>query len=434
MDIKSKQKTVAAHTIGCKVNQYDTQAMLEIFEQRGYKVVDFSEPADVYLVNTCTVTSTADKKSRQMLRQAKQNKDCVVIAAGCYSQRMQEDIYEYCDIAIGTADRNQIADMVEEYLENNCRTEESVIHNHLNKDAPYEQLFVTKLEGHTRAHMKIQEGCNNRCAYCIIPSVRGSIRSRTLEDIKKEAAALHKNNCKEVVLTGINLSSYGKDQSGKPTLYDVVKTIEAENIPRIRLGSIDPGTFQSTPQLLENISALCPQFHISLQSGCDKTLKSMNRWYTTEKYLKEVDFIRSFIPDAAITTDIIVGFPGETEADFSETLAFVEKVQFSRIHVFPFSPRPNTKAYDMKAKVPKAEKNKRVHQLIDLGEKLEQEYMKKFIGKTVSVLFETNKGNIYTGYSKEYIPVNTSSPSDIKTQLINVKIAELGNGYLLGQI
>jgi len=434
METKTTQKTVAAHTIGCKVNQYDTQAMLEIFEQRGYKVVNFSEQADVYLVNTCTVTSTADKKSRQLLRQAKQNDDCVVIAAGCYSQRMQEDIYEYCDIAIGTADRNQIADMVEEYLENNCRREESTIHNKLNKDASYEQLFVTKLEGHTRAHMKIQEGCNNRCAYCIIPSVRGPIRSRTLEDIKKEAAALHKNNCKEVVLTGINLSSYGKDQPCRPTLYDVVKTIESENIPRIRLGSLDPGTFLSTPQLLESIPALCPQFHLSLQSGCDKTLKSMNRWYSTEKYLKEVEFIRSFIPDAAITTDIIVGFPGETEDDFNETLAFVEKVQFSRIHVFPFSPRPNTKAYNMEGKVPKHVKNQRVHQLIDLGEKLEQEYMKNFIGKTIRVLFETNEKNLYSGYSKEYISVTAVSASDIKTQIRDVKIVEIKNGYLLGEI
>ena len=273
--------------------------------------MDFSEQADVYLVNTCTVTSIADKKSRQMLRQAKHHKDSVVIATGCYSQRIQEDIYEFCDIAIGTADRNQVADMVEDYLENNCLTDENTIHNKLDKDTVYEQLFVTKLEGHTRAHMKIQEGCNNRCAYCIIPSVRGSIRSRTLEDIKREARALYENNCSEVVLTGINLSSYGKDQQDKPTLYDVVKTIESQGIPRIRLGSVDPGTFLSTPQLLEDANALCPHFHLSLQSGCDKTLKLMNRWYTTEKYLKEVEFIRSHIPNAAITTDIIAGFPGD---------------------------------------------------------------------------------------------------------------------------
>ena len=429
-----KQKTVAAHTIGCKVNQYDTQAMLEIFEKRGYKVVDFSERADVYLVNTCTVTSTADKKSRQMLRQAKQNNGSVVIAAGCYSQRIQEDIYEFCDIAIGTADRNHVADMVEDYLENNCLADENTIHDKLDKDTVYEPLFVTKLEGHTRAHMKIQEGCNNRCAYCIIPSVRGPIRSRTLEDIKKEASALYKNNCREVVLTGINLSSYGKDQKNKPTLYDVVKTIESQGIPRIRLGSLDPGTFLSTPQLLENTNTLCPHFHLSLQSGCDKTLRSMNRWYTTEKYLEEVEFIRSRIPDAAITTDIIAGFPGETEEDFEKTLAFVSEANFARIHVFPFSPRPNTKAYDMKDKVSKVVKNKRVHQLIDLGGHLESSYLEKFANKTVSVLFETFDNGFYSGYSKEYVSVKVLSDNDLRAQIYDVKINKCENNYLIGTL
>ena len=429
-----KQKTVAAHTIGCKVNQYDTQAMLELFEKRGYALVDFNDKADVYLVNTCTVTSVADKKSRQQLRQAKKNVDSVVIATGCYTQRMQEEIYEYCDIAIGTADRNNIVDMVDEYLENNCLSDKNIITNKLSKDTPYEQLFVTKLEGHTRAHMKIQEGCNNRCAYCIIPSVRGPIRSRSLDDIKIEAKALYENNCKEVVLTGINLSSFGKDQEHKPNLYDVVKTIESENIPRIRLGSIDPGTFLETPNLLEDINSLCPHFHLSLQSGCDKTLKSMHRWYTTEKYLKEVEFIRSYIKDAAITTDVIVGFPGETDDDFNHTLEFVRKANFARIHVFPFSPRPNTKAYDMKDKVSKIDKNKRVHQLIKLGEELELKYISKFISKKVAVLFETFDKGYYTGYSKKYVKVVVKSSHDLKGQIHKVSIIKSEGNTLYGEL
>ncbi|MEX1376785.1 MAG: tRNA (N(6)-L-threonylcarbamoyladenosine(37)-C(2))-methylthiotransferase MtaB [Eubacteriales bacterium] len=434
MKSNTTQKTVASHTIGCKVNQYDTQAMLELFEKRGYKIVDFSEKADVYLVNTCTVTSVADKKSRQLLRQAKRNTDSIVIATGCYTQRMQEQIYEYCDIAIGTADRNHVVDMVDDYLENNCLTDENILHNKLTKDEPYEKLFVTKLEGHTRAHMKIQEGCNNRCAYCIIPSVRGYIRSRALEDIKAEAHALYQNNCKEIVLTGINLSSYGKDQDSKPNLYDVVKTIESESIPRIRLGSIDPGTFLSAPKLLENTNSLCPHFHISLQSGCDTTLKSMNRWYSTDEYIKEVEFIRSHIEDAAITTDIIVGFPGETDEHFSETLEFVKRVGFARIHVFPFSPRPNTKAYDMDNKVSKIVKNQRVHKLIKLGEELEIDYVKQFINKSVDVLFETLDEGYYTGYSKEYIKVAVKSDKDIKGQILKVKIIRSLENTLYGEL
>lgn len=429
-----KQKTVAAHTIGCKVNQYDTQAMLELFEKRGYEIVDFNDKADVYLVNTCTVTSIADKKSRQLLRQAKKKADSIVIATGCYSQRMQEEIYEYCDIAIGTADRNHIVDMVDDYLDNNCLTDENKIKDLLDKEAQYEQLFVTKLEGHTRAHMKIQEGCNNRCAYCIIPSVRGPIRSRLLEDIKTEAKALNANSCKEVVLTGINLSSYGKDQDGSPNLYNVVKTIEGEGIPRIRLGSIDPGTFISTPKLLKDVNALCAHFHLSLQSGCDKTLKSMSRWYTTEKYIKEVEFIKSHLKNAAITTDIIVGFPGETDEDFETTMEFVKRVGFARIHVFPFSSRPNTKAYDMKDKVSKITKNKRVHRLIDLGEKLEKEHIKRFIDKEVDVLFETIENDYYVGYSKEYIKVKVKSYDDIRTQIHTVKIIKNDSNTLIGQI
>ena len=429
-----KQKTVAAHTIGCKVNQYDTQAMLELFEKRGYKIIDFSDNADIYLVNTCTVTSVADKKSRQLLRQAMKNADSIVIATGCYTQRMQNEIYEYCDIAIGTADRNHIVDMVDDYLQNNCLTEENKIHDRLTKDAEYEQLFITKLEGHTRAHMKIQEGCNNKCAYCIIPSVRGPIRSRRLDDINIEASALKNNDCSEVVLTGINLSSYGKDQEDKPNLYDVVKTIESTEIPRIRLGSIDPGTFLSTPKLLEDVNALCPHFHLSMQSGCDKTLNSMRRWYTTERYYKEVEFIRSYIPDAAITTDVIVGFPGETDEDFEETLEFVKKVGFARIHVFPFSPRPNTKAYDMKDKVQKIVKNKRVHRLIDLGEELEQKYISRFIGKEVDVLFETLDDDYYTGYSKEYVKVKVICSDDIRSHIHKVKIRSSKDNILIGEL
>ena len=428
------QKSVAAHTIGCKVNQYDTQAMLELFEKRGYKIVDFSEKADVYLVNTCTVTSVADKKSRQMLRQAKRNDGSIVIATGCYTQRMQEEIYEFCDIAIGTADRNHVVDMVDDFIENNCLSEENILHNKLSKDEPYEKLFITKLEGHTRAHMKIQEGCNNRCAYCIIPSVRGYIRSRTLDDIKTEAISLRQNNCKEVVLTGINLSSYGKDQQDKPNLYDVVKTIENEGLPRIRLGSIDPGTFLSAPKLLEDSNNLCAHFHISLQSGCDKTLKSMNRWYSTKQYFEEVEFIRTHIENAAITTDIIVGFPGETDEDFAETMEFVKKVGFARIHVFPFSPRPDTKAYDMPDKISKIVKNKRVHQLISLGEELENTYVKQFINKTVDVLFETLEDGCYTGYSKEYVKVQVKSNIVLNGKIKKVKIISYNNNTLFGEM
>ena len=345
-------KTIAAHTLGCKTNQYDTQAMLEQFFAAGYELVDFEGPADVYLINTCSVTAMADKKSRQFIRRARMNRDAVVLVCGCLSQRDAAAVLSMgADIAIGISRRSEALKLVEEHLSERVSAVGDV------RGTKYEDLTVSAFET-TRALIKIQEGCDNFCTYCIIAPLRGSARSRSLQGIKEEAKRLAANGYKEIVLTGTNLASFGKDTGHK--LQDAVSAVLESGVMRVRLGSLDPGLFDDgfISFLAEN-DRICRHFHISLQSGCDATLKLMGRNYTAAHYAKEVALIRQRMPHAAISTDVMVGFAGEDEARFDESLRFVKEIGFAKVHVFPFSVRPGTPAEKMKNHVPKREKMRR---------------------------------------------------------------------------
>ena len=342
-------KTVAAVTLGCKVNQYDTEAMLEAFERHGYRIVPNGSPADVYLVNTCTVTGTGDKKSLQLIRRCRRrNPQADVVITGCLAQRMGEQLRETgARLILGTQYRGRVVELLEQAIAENIQmvAVEGI------ENAPYELLSIRSHEGHARAVMKIQEGCDNHCTYCIIPSVRGGIRSRPLSAIEEEAAALAQAGFQELVLTGIHLTSYGRDLEGKPGLAEAVKAACVPGVSRIRLGSLEPRVAtEAFVQALSECAPVCPQFHLALQSGSDAVLRRMKRCYNTEQFRQAAARLRAAWPLAAFTTDVIVGFPGETEEEFAETVAFCQEIGFAKLHVFPFSPREGTPAAVMAGK------------------------------------------------------------------------------------
>ncbi len=395
--------TIAVHTLGCRVNQYDTQAMLELFQARGYVSVPFSSDADVYLINTCTVTGTGDRKSLQLARRVRrEHPSSALILCGCLSQRLGQELLSLGPrLILGTGRRSEVVDLLEQSLRENtqiCAVSDL-------SQAPFENLAIHRQEDHTRADLKIQEGCNNHCTYCIIPSVRGPIRSRTLEDIADEAARLTRSGYRELVITGIHLTSYGMDQPDRPSLLDALRTIQAAGPLRIRLGSLEPVI--ATPSFAEGISrlpAVCPQFHLALQSGSDAVLHAMRRRYNVRQYRASVAALRAVFPDCAMTTDILTGFPGETEANFEETRQFVHEIGFARIHVFPFSPREGTPAALMPDQVPNREKERRASLLIEDGLRTAAAYRASMEGKVRDVLLETFDG-VWHGYTPEYIPV-----------------------------
>lgn len=400
------QKTVCFTTLGCKVNQYDSQAMLEEFERHGYAVAPSGAPADVYVVNTCTVTGTGDKKSLQAIRRCRRrNPGAELVVTGCLAQRMGEALRETgARLILGTQYRAQVVELLEQAVREGVQmvAVEGV------SNAPYEPLTIHSHEGHTRAVMKIQEGCDNRCTYCIIPSVRGGVRSRPLEEIRREAEALSQAGFQELVLTGIHLTSYGRDLPGRPSLANAVEAAcGAPGVRRVRLGSLEPRV--ATQPFVETLAALpqlCPQFHLALQSGSDAVLARMKRGYNTRQFLEAVARIRGMWPHAAFTTDVIVGFPGETEAEFQETLDFCERVGFSRLHVFPYSPREGTPAAAMDGQVDEAVKARRVHRLIALGGDLSRRYREGFLGQCAPVLLEEAlPGGGAEGYTPEYVHV-----------------------------
>ena len=340
---------VALHNLGCKVNAYEIEAMQQLLEEAGYEIVPFEPGADIYVINTCTVTNIADRKSRQMLHKAKKmNPEAIVVATGCYVQtggeKLEKD--EAIDLVLGNNQKINIVEALAEYAENKPGHGSHVIK--INQTKEYEELSIDHTAEHVRAYIKVQDGCNQFCTYCIIPYARGRVRSRNIESVLKEVRALAEKGYKEVVLTGIHLSSYGVDfpEEKKETLLSLIRVVhEIEGIRRIRLGSLEPGIV--TREFAEGIAALpkvCPHFHLSLQSGCDKTLKEMNRKYDTEKYRQAAATLRKYLPKVALTTDIIVGFPGETEEDFRESYAFAEEIGFAKIHVFPYSPKRGTPA------------------------------------------------------------------------------------------
>jgi radical SAM methylthiotransferase, miaB/rimO family len=434
-------KTVAFHTLGCKVNTYETEAMQQLMESAGYRCVEFGERADVYIVNTCSVTNIADRKSRQMLHRArKMNEEAIVVAAGCYVESAKNKIDEdlSIDIIVGNNNKNDIVNIINEYLQDKIKNKFII---DINKETEYEEFNISKINDHTRAFIKVQDGCNQFCSYCIIPFTRGRVRSRKMENIIDEVKSLSASGYKEIVLTGIHLSSYGVDfldESYNKRMEKLTQTEESdeefvtknellclienianiEGIERVRIGSLEPRIIQeSFIKSLSKIDKFCPHFHLSLQSGCDKTLKSMNRKYTADEFYEGVKLIRKYFASPAITTDIIVGFPGETKKDFEESKTFVEKVKFYETHIFPYSIREGTKAANM-PQVDGNEKVQRANILNEINLKNQKEFRALRIGKEDELLCEEIfiKDGIeyFTGYTKEYVKVAVLN-SDLKT-------------------
>lgn len=429
-------KTIAAHTLGCKVNQYDTQAMLELFERNGYHIVSVSESAEVYLINTCTVTGVGDKKSLQLIRRIRrEHPESKLIVCGCMAQLCGETLFASgADVVLGTQNRHRVVDLLEE----TCRTGHPVnAVQPLDEHTPFECLNVSAQSERTRAVIKIQEGCRNRCSYCIIPTVRGPIRSRPPEEIRQEIKRLSHSGYREIVLTGIHLSSYGREQPGGATLTDIIRLAEEEpGILRVRLGSLEPTiATDAFVDELKGFEKICPQFHLALQSGSDTVLARMRRRYNTSQYLEAVSRIRKRFPLAAITTDILTGFPGETEQEYAETREMIRKVGFSRIHVFPYSPRPNTPAAEMPAQLSTAEKETRARELIALGHDTSIAYLRQWEGLESVILPETQTEKGWEGYTPEYIRVRLSSGSGCRSGVpVRVRLGKADYRCMCGDI
>lgn len=428
-------KKVAFYTLGCKVNQYETEAMLELFEKEGYEKAETEDYADVYVINTCTVTHMSDRKSRQYIRRMKKkNPDAIIAVVGCYSQVSPEEILsiDEVNLVMGTNDRKKI---VEEVKKIDASRKVSTVDD-IMKVKAFEEIEINKTNGKTRAFMKIQDGCDRYCSYCIIPYARGRVRSRDLESIVKEVENLASNGYKEVVLTGIHVASYGKDiKDSDIKLLDVIKQInDIEGIERIRLSSVEPILF--TDEFVEAVSTMdkvCPHYHLSLQSGCDETLKRMKRRYTTEEYKAIVDRLRAAIPNVSITTDVIVGFPGETNEEFDKTYEFLKDIELTHMHVFKYSPRKGTPAATMENQVDPSTKHDRSEKLLQLNEENFNKFGQKMLDKEFYVLFEQKVGdNKYEGLTENYVKVIVESDNDISEQILKVKIKDVKNEFLEG--
>ena len=432
--MRKKSKTIAFHNLGCKVNAYETEIMLQNAQEAGYEIVQFSQISDVYVINTCTVTNIADRKSRQMLHRAqKLNPDSVVVAVGCYVQTGSDALLKdpLVDICIGNNHKAELIPIIEEYAKN--RSEKKIVMDDLGVPSSSEDMTLETLTDRVRTFVKIQDGCNQFCTYCAIPLARGRVRSRAKEDICEEIRGLIEKGCSEIVLTGIHVGSYGidldesgsisGDYGGKSRLIDLVEEIaKIPGLERIRLSSVEPRIItEENAKRLSKLKNLCPHFHLSLQSGCDATLKRMNRHYTADEYFQSVLYLRKYFDDPAITTDVIAGFPGETDEEFEETLAFVKKVGFADMHIFKFSPRKNTKAASMTGKVSEEVKTERSAKLIETQIEMTGEYMKRHIGRTEKVLIEEQQvifGKKYMiGHTPDYIMTAVSdtslSPGDV---------------------
>ena len=434
MNCAKMSKKVAFHTLGCKVNTYETDAMEQMLLSHGYEIVSFENQADIYIINTCSVTNMADRKSRQMLHKAKKkNPNAVVVAAGCYVQAAPKEVLADAgvDLVIGNNRKQDLVQILEDYFKEH--REEAVID--INKEQEYEELELDFVSDHTRAYIKVQDGCNQFCSYCIIPYTRGRVRSRAKQDVISEIKRIAKNGTKEVVLTGIHLSSYGKDLKDGTDLLDLIKAVQEVNgIQRIRLGSLEPRIITlEFAQELRRLDKFCPHFHLSLQSGCEATLKRMNRHYTPEEYYEKCELLREVFEHPAITTDVIVGFPGETEEEFEETYKFLEKVNFYEMHVFKYSKRKGTRAAEMENQVPEPIKTKRSNILLELTRECSKRYRSFWIGREVNVLLEEKTvldGEVYTvGHTKEYVKAAVKGEFSSNT-FITGKI----NGFLNEEI
>jgi threonylcarbamoyladenosine tRNA methylthiotransferase MtaB len=431
-------KKAAFYTLGCKVNQYETEAMTESFENAGYEIVDYSEFADVYIINTCTVTNMGDRKSRQIIRRAREkNPEALVAVVGCYSQIAPGEVLEIPEVSlvVGTDERSRMVELVEYAIK---KEEKINMVNDIMKVREFEEMPIKSYKSRTRAFLKIQEGCDQYCTYCIIPYARGHIRSRKPDSIIAEVKELAENGFREIVLTGIHVASYGKDL-GNTSLIDIIEKVhEIDGIRRIRMSSVDPNVM--TDGFIERLSRLpkiCGHFHLSLQSGCDETLKRMNRKYTTGEYRRVVEKLREVFADVAITTDLIVGFPGETEEEFQKTVDFVDEIAFSGMHVFKYSQRSGTPAAKYEHQVKPQVKDARSKVITAIAKKNEEKFKKAFIGRSKPVLYEQpfdGQKSLFEGLTDNYIRVVSESQEDIKGKIIETVLMELKEDYMTGSI
>lgn len=422
-------KKAALHNLGCKVNAYETEAMQHLLEEAGYEIVPFTQKADVYVINTCSVTNMADRKSRQMLHKAKKNNpDSIVVAAGCYVQTSEKEVLNdlSVDIVIGNDRKHDLVRLLEEYSLDSVNDTVDDINDGKHD---FEELFIDQTKEHTRAFIKVQDGCNQFCSYCIIPYARGRVRSRRFENVIAEAERLAANGFKEVVLTGIHLSSYGVDFEEATGLLELIQAVNAvKGIERIRLGSLEPKIVtEHFASELSKLDKICPHFHLSLQSGCDATLKRMNRKYTTKEYERGCELLRKYFVHPAITTDVIVGFPGETEEEFEQTKAYLEHIHFYEMHIFKYSKRKGTRAAVMPDQIDEQVKAARSEKLIALGHDMSKEFRKFYIGKNEEVLFEEKAvigdKEYFVGYTKEYVKVAKKTDENLENQIVSGRIS-----------
>lgn len=433
-----QKKTVGFMTLGCKVNQYESEAVSTIFEDSGYSIVDFDQMADVYVINTCTVTNLSDRKSRQAIRRAKkQNANSIIVVMGCYAQTSSGEVAEIdgVNLVIGTKDRNRIIEFISRIEAGECRI--NAVDNIMTTNI-FEDLKLNTYKERTRAYIKIQEGCSQFCSYCIIPYARGPVRSRKPEDILEEVKTLADNGYLEIVLTGIHIASYGRDLKTIDLLGLIKQIHQIDGIKRIRLGSVEPRTIsEQFVEAAKQLPKLCPHYHLSLQSGCDETLKAMNRKYTSEDYMKCVKLLKDNIKDVSLTTDLMVGFPGETDENFDQSLNFAQRVGFLKIHVFKYSPRKGTPAASMQNQIPPSVKDERSERMLKLSDSLEKQYMSQYLGKTVEVIFEqqvNGQKDLYEGLTANYMRVVAKCSEDIKGKMLRVNIESLEGTHFLGNI
>ena len=432
-----KMKTVSFITLGCKVNQYETNAMAQKFIENGYELIeDENKSADIYVINTCTVTNMSDRKSRQMLRRVKEkNRNATVVAVGCYAQVAKDELEKIpeIDLVLGNNEKADIVKFVEEYILES------------KKELELEDVFQTKefvefgdvtFTETTRAVIKVQDGCDRFCSYCIIPYARGRVRSRKPENVISEIKKIAEKGIKEVVITGIHIASYGKDFNNGYKLIDLLEDInKISGIERIRLGSLEPLLItEEFMKRLVKLKKICHHFHLSLQSGCDDTLKRMSRRYTTEQFEEIVNLLRRYYQDVILTTDVIVGFPGETEEEFEKTCEFLKRIKFYKMHVFKYSPRKGTKAANMKDQIDGSKKEERSNKLIEISNRNEEEYNSKYVGKKVEVLFEEKKNGIYHGHTKNYLLIYCNSEESLDNKIVEVQCKEAFIDHINGEI
>ena len=425
---------IAFYTLGCKVNQYETQALEQLVTQRGHSLVPFEEAADAYVINTCTVTAVSDKKSRQVIRRARKSApDAVIAVCGCYPQTHPDDVEKLgVDLIAGTGDRTGFVDLLEREWQD--RQPITALDDAFQRRT-FEPLPAGGLEGRTRAMLKMEDGCVNFCSYCIIPYARGRVRSLPLDDCVRQARELEAAGYREIVLTGIEISSWGQDLEGKPELIEAIEAICQGLSPdtRVRLGSLEPRTI--TPDFCRRAAALpnlCPHFHLSMQSGCDTVLARMNRKYDSNRYYESVKFLHEVYDRPAVTTDLIVGFPGETEEEFQQTLDFIQKCAFSAMHIFPYSKRPGTPAAKLPGQVLNAVKEERAHRAAQIARTMQDAYLDSWVGETVPVLFEEERDGLWRGHTTRYCEVTVQSPQPLHNQLRQVRLTGRDGGALQG--